>query len=168
MEPTWNTRCQESIKKEKAEAEKRYGIRISQTEIYCAWCGKPASFFHICPDMSPERREEIERIKAEYERPWCSWSNPSYWKNKIGIEIEMSKEQALEKFLEWQESMKTCQRCEGDKYFPYCLIRQICREANNVRDNAQRNDNGTGITEAHDPETFRIGFSETRERASVR
>ena len=37
---TWNARCERSIAKEKAEAEKKYGIRITQTQIYCATCGK--------------------------------------------------------------------------------------------------------------------------------
>ncbi len=36
----WNQRVEDSIKKEKREIEKKYGIRIGQTEIYCAVCGK--------------------------------------------------------------------------------------------------------------------------------
>jgi hypothetical protein len=36
----WNWLCEESIRKEKKEIEKKYGIRIGHTEIYCAECGK--------------------------------------------------------------------------------------------------------------------------------
>jgi hypothetical protein len=37
---TWNERCLAFIKREKAEIEKKYGILIGQTEIFCATCGK--------------------------------------------------------------------------------------------------------------------------------
>jgi hypothetical protein len=166
MELTWSARCLESIKKEKAEAEKRYGIRISQTEVYCVWCGKPANFFHTCQDMSPERREEIEGIRADYDKPWVPWKTD--WQSVFGIEFGMSKEEAFEKFIDWQQDKKTCQRCEGDKYWAYCPIRLVCKEANNVRDNAQRDDNGSRINEINGIETLRIISSETRKRASLR
>ena len=54
MELTWNARSAESIRKEKAEAEKRYGIRIGQTELYCAKCGRRWDFGgHKCGKTSP-------------------------------------------------------------------------------------------------------------------
>jgi hypothetical protein len=36
----WNKRVEASIRREKAEAEKKYGIKIGQTEIYCSVCGR--------------------------------------------------------------------------------------------------------------------------------
>ena len=56
------------------------------------------------------------------------------WREKLGIEIGMTKDQALEKFIDWQQNKKTCQRCEGDKYVDYCPIHLICEEAQNERD----------------------------------
>ena len=40
----WNNQVLASIAKEKIEVEKKYGIRIGQTEIYCARCGKKWDF----------------------------------------------------------------------------------------------------------------------------
>lgn len=40
----WNRKVEESIRREKREAELRYGIKIGQTEIYCARCGKKWDF----------------------------------------------------------------------------------------------------------------------------
>lgn len=167
MELTWNARCQESIRKEKAEAEKCYGIRISQTEIYCAWCGKPATFFHTCPDMSPERREEIEGIKDEHERPVSPWKNIPEWQVELGIEFGVSKEEAFEKLFEWQEPIKTCLRCEFDKYVDYCPIYLVCEEAQNER-HAEGNDNRGRTSQADEPKALRIELSETRKRAPLR
>jgi hypothetical protein len=49
IETEWNRRVQESIKKEKAEVEKRYGISIDKTQIHCAKCGCPWGFGnHLC------------------------------------------------------------------------------------------------------------------------
>jgi hypothetical protein len=74
MEQSWSSRCAESIRREKLEAEKKYGIRIGQTEIYCARCGKPWGFGnHTCMDLRLEKlREEkkkriSERKKAKSE-----------------------------------------------------------------------------------------------------
>ena len=36
---SWNARCAESIRKEKLEIEKTYGIKIGKTSISCARCG---------------------------------------------------------------------------------------------------------------------------------
>lgn len=41
----------------------------------------------------------------------------------------MPKEEAFEKFLEWKDSKKTCQRCEGEEYTEFCLLQLICRES---------------------------------------
>lgn len=49
IETDWNRRVKESIKREKAEVEARYGIRIDQTQIHCAKCGSPWGFGnHLC------------------------------------------------------------------------------------------------------------------------
>jgi len=41
---SWIQRVSPSLRKEKQEIEKRYGIRIGQTEIYCARCDRPWGF----------------------------------------------------------------------------------------------------------------------------
>jgi hypothetical protein len=87
---------------------------------------------------------------------------------KFGIEFGMSKEQALEKFIDWQQNKKTCQRCEGEKYVQYCPIHLICKEAQDVNGNAQGNGNGTGTPQINEPETIRINLSEAKKRASIR
>jgi hypothetical protein len=62
MIPDWNRRIEASIKKEKAEVESKYGIRIGQTEIYCIRCGRPWGYGnHICQDI----RFEKLRMKKE-------------------------------------------------------------------------------------------------------
>lgn len=49
-----------------------------------------------------------------------------YWQEKLGIEFGMARKEALEKFFDWQEDKKTCQRCEGEEYFNLCPVRFIC------------------------------------------
>lgn len=164
---SWDVRCLNSIRKEKAEAEKYYGIKINSTDIQCSVCGKSWGFFHICGGTSQERREEIERIREAWDRP-VSLMGVDGWRIELGIEKGMSKEEAFEKFTAWQLKKKTCQRCEGDKYFDYCPIRLVCREANDVRDNAQGNDNRSRITEIDGSKTLRVEISEERERISLR
>ena len=49
IQTDWNRRVEDSIRKEKAEVEARYGIRIGQTQIRCAKCGSPWGFGnHLC------------------------------------------------------------------------------------------------------------------------
>lgn len=167
MELTWNTCCQESIREERIEGEKRYGIKITQTQIHCTWCGKLADFFHTCSKMDPERKAEIEKIQAEFNGPALLWE-PAGWRAELAIELGMTKDQALEKFLEWQGTKKTCQRCEGEKYWDYCPIRLICKEANNVRNDAQRDVDRGRTAETPESEAVRAQFSAARERASIR
>ncbi len=166
LEEGWNTRCLNSIRKEKAEAEKYYGIKINATDIQCSFCNKSWNFFHICAGTSQERREEIERIREAWDRP-VSLMGVDGWRIELGIEKGMSKEEAFEKFREWQLNKKTCQRCEGDKYFEYCPIRLVCKEADNVRD-AERDDDRGRTFEINGAEPLRTVLSETRKRASLR
>jgi len=53
------------------------------------------------------------------------------WQEKLGIAYDMSKEEALKKFREWQGQKKTCQRCQEKEfqYRDYCPIKLICEEA---------------------------------------
>jgi hypothetical protein len=88
-------------------------------------------------------------------------------RERAGITLGMSKDEALEKFRLWRERMRTCQRCECDKYIDFCPFHLICMEADDVRD-AEGNDNGDRVVEADGAETLRAGISETRKRASLR
>ncbi len=54
---------------------------------------------------------------------------PGYWQEKLGIEFGMTKQEALEKFHQWREKKKTCERCECESYLSYCPVRLICEEA---------------------------------------
>ncbi|MBM4338795.1 MAG: hypothetical protein FJ110_04565 [Deltaproteobacteria bacterium] len=90
------------------------------------------------------------------------------WQNVLNIHYGMSKEEAFERFREWRERKKTCQRCEGENLVEYCPIRSICMEADYVRDNAKGNDHGGRTFETFEPETFRASLFEARAKASVR
>jgi hypothetical protein len=67
----WNTRCSNSIAKQKKEIEERYGIRIGQTEIYCSRCGKPWGYGrHTCFDVAmrklqDEKKKNLETLKSQ-------------------------------------------------------------------------------------------------------
>ncbi len=90
-----------------------------------------------------------------------------HWRERLGIEIGISKQRAFEIFLEWRSTKKTCDRCEGDKYFDLCPVRLICQEADNVRD-ATGNDNRTRATKTPEPQTVRAGVPSHRKRDSLR
>ena len=58
----WNNRCDQSIRKEKMEAEARYGIRFGQTEVYCVRCGNSWGYGkHTCQDMRLKRLNEAQK-----------------------------------------------------------------------------------------------------------
>ncbi len=60
---SWNERCVESIRREKKEIVKKYNIRIRQTDIYCARCGKPCvPGHHTCRDIEVH---EIKKMKEK-------------------------------------------------------------------------------------------------------
>lgn len=87
-----------------------------------------------------------------------------YWRDRLGIEIGMTKEQALERFIAWRSNKKTCFRCEGEKYIDYCPLHLTCEEA----DNAARNVDGGGVVQTNEPEALRSGLFEKRKRATIR
>lgn len=122
----WSRRCEESIRKEKREVEKRYGIRIGQTEIYCARCGK----------VWPHGCAHSPRENIEYNRPMIGKSNDDYRK-ELSIDLGMLKEEALEKFREWRSTKKMCERCEGEKYVEFCSFHLICEEAEKESNNGE-------------------------------
>lgn len=90
-----------------------------------------------------------------------------YWREKLRIEVGMSREEALDRFVEWRSTKKTCQRCEGEKYVDCCPVHLICEETDYVGD-AARNDHGSGVVEAPQSQTLRTGLSEKRKRTSLR
>jgi hypothetical protein len=143
---TWNERCLASIKGERQEIERKYNIRIGQTEIYCARCGKSWSTFHDCAGMLPERRAEVKEFKAEYDRPF-SIKPLEELREQFNIRLEMSKQEALERFREWMESQKTCGRCEGTQYKTYCPYALICEEAGKEEEDGRQIDLGSGTPE---------------------
>jgi len=77
----WNRKCEESIRREREEVEKRYSISIGQTSISCARCGKPWGFGgHTCQDIRfknlKERAKKAPKIdvplsKSDFETISC-------------------------------------------------------------------------------------------------
>ncbi|MGO8990461.1 MAG: hypothetical protein ACLQGU_02545 [bacterium] len=63
---TWGERCLESIRREKEEIERRYDIRIGQTDIHCARCGKPWGYSrHVCQNVRLKQLQEKQSEKRE-------------------------------------------------------------------------------------------------------
>lgn len=51
--------CSDSIKKQKTESEKRYGVKIGKTDIRCLRCGKSCvPVEHVCADMVVQKMQE--------------------------------------------------------------------------------------------------------------
>jgi|GEM_PF-1512537 hypothetical protein len=62
----WSSWCEASIRKEKIEVEKKYGIRFGRTEIYCARCGRPWGFGrHTCRDIVFNQLQEEKSKNRE-------------------------------------------------------------------------------------------------------
>jgi hypothetical protein len=67
----WNERCDASCREQRREAEEKYGIRMEQTTITCARCGRscwPGQ--HRCLDIALEeaRSKKADRIIQEEEQ----------------------------------------------------------------------------------------------------
>lgn len=67
----WNERMKATLVRERIEGEKRYGVKIGQTDIKCARCGKPWGFGgHVCQDIRFEMlREAKKAISTVSKRP---------------------------------------------------------------------------------------------------
>lgn len=62
----WNQRMISSIARDRAEIEKRYGVRIGQTSITCARCGRPWGFGgHSCSGISRDHKGGVLTLEAE-------------------------------------------------------------------------------------------------------
>lgn len=58
----WNRKVEDSIRKEKAEVERRYGIKIGRTEICCSRCGKSSvPGVHSCQDIRFKQLKEAQK-----------------------------------------------------------------------------------------------------------
>jgi len=64
-----------------------------------------------------------------------------HWREKLGIKIGMTKEEALECFMEWRTDKKTCERCDGTEYVSFCPVHLICEEAERVGVNIATSEN---------------------------
>jgi len=57
-----------------------------------------------------------------------------HWREKLGIELGMSRTEALDKFLEWKDKQHTCDRCEEGKHYQReCPIVGPCTQAKERR-----------------------------------
>lgn len=60
----WNQRLRTSLDKERAETEKRYNIRMGQTDIDCARCARKWGLGrHTCQDIRFDQLQEKEEKK---------------------------------------------------------------------------------------------------------
>jgi hypothetical protein len=70
---SWNERCLESIKKQRAEIEKKYGIRFGRTEIYCARCGKSCwPGRHVCEAIRLENLHKAREASIKSSPNHCA------------------------------------------------------------------------------------------------
>lgn len=73
-EISWNERCFRAVEKDRAETEKKYGIRIGRTEVYCSRCSRPwGSGNHTCQDLRFEalhkkKQEELSELRESENR----------------------------------------------------------------------------------------------------
>ncbi len=61
----WETRLEKSSREQRKEAEKKYGIKIGQTNIYCVRCGKscwPGQ--HVCWDLALKKSRDEKILMA--------------------------------------------------------------------------------------------------------
>jgi hypothetical protein len=96
-------------------------------------------------------------------------------RERTGISIGMSREEALERFSAWQEKIKTCGRCLPDfEYSEFCPFIFICKEiqaAEEVRENVttiRRDDNRSRVDEDFRVEPQRIKLLTNRKRDALR
>lgn len=67
----YNEQIAEAIKKDKAEAEKRYNITIKPTAILCNQCGSPLTGEeHPCTGKRPITIPRLPRIESSSPREW--------------------------------------------------------------------------------------------------
>ena len=70
---SWDSTCSDSIRREKAEVAKRYGIRVGQTEIYCASCNRPCwPGRHVCQDIQLQRLHESKKASSKKTPELCA------------------------------------------------------------------------------------------------
>jgi hypothetical protein len=186
----WNERCLKSIREEKQIGSERYHeLRLPNIEetrgrtLRAIGPPKEYPWKRDCQGKTIERKIKTHCVKcggAIYDNVdskkdvTCArclmMPNPiEQWKEKLGIEPGMSKEQALQKFLEWQSDKKTCQRCVGEQYVSYCPIYLVCKEAMDYEQrDVEGDDNGRGVDQAVKVETDRASIFEGRKRDAFR
>jgi hypothetical protein len=80
-----------------------------------------------------------------------------HWQEKLGIYPGIGREQALEKFREWRDSMKTCERCEDKELTKFCPVYSLCIQSNEeVEENGRKTVGGEGCN--GNPEAKKVGF----------
>jgi hypothetical protein len=92
------------------------------------------------------------------------------WREKLGVEPGMSKEETLSKFPGWRVTKKTCERCEEKDLSEFCPLHLICEEADRkeMEEDARRQSihgkNGYGEARFeeegfnyHEEERFEVG-----------
>lgn len=96
-------------------------------------------------------------------------------REKTGIEVGMSEQEALERFSALQEKIKTCGRCLPDfEYKEWCPFIFICKEIQaqeEVRENVttiRRDDNRSRVDEDFRVEPQRLKLLTNRKRDALR
>lgn len=131
----WNSQVLNLIKKERAEVARRYNIRIDRTNVHCNRCGRIwTGEHHVCVGS-----RDGQAIPPAGERIFNFFVQLSKreWREEFGIEIAITEREALERFLEWREPKRTCERCiaEGDKqYREFCRVHFVCNQADKLEE----------------------------------
>ena len=92
-------------------------------DIQVTGCSKNPNFPLIedCSKCEPVQSSSWKNVMEHESVP--------HWQERLSISIGMTIQEAIEKFLAWQENKKTCERCGGVEYFNYCPVRLVCKEA---------------------------------------
>lgn len=104
---------------------------------YCSECGA-----EIFDNVDPNR----DVICAKCVQAGLNGGYPGveYLGQRLGIQVGDTKEQAIERFLEWRDSKKTCERClsNNKKYGDDCPICLICKQADEEVSESEGKDGG--------------------------
>jgi len=84
MNGSWNVRCEKSCQAEKKEIERKYNIRIGQTEIHCADCGRSCwPGRHSCQNIRLRELNEGKKLsEGEVETVSLKKNSELYFKLK--------------------------------------------------------------------------------------
>ena len=86
-----------------------------------------------------------------------------YWKEKIGIVPDDTREDVFEKLRDFREVCPTCIRCDGDEYMEFCSMKSVCKQSNEeVVEHGRKTVVGKGADGIPKPKKVGLGFDEAK------